>query len=80
MPPATPQQQRSRARIEGVIGFVAPLLDLVLAAGERVSRVVGPGDDYIPIRAPSEAFELGSRPLGTGGLDPEPRARRLTLR
>ncbi len=70
MPPATPQQQRSRARIEGVIGFVAPFLDLVLAAGERVSRVVGPGDDYIPIRAPSEAFELGSARSARADLTP----------
>jgi hypothetical protein len=42
-----------------VIGLAAPFLDLVLAAGERVSRIVGPADDYIPIRPPSEAFELG---------------------
>jgi hypothetical protein len=26
--------------------------------GERVSRITGPDDDYIPIRAPSEALEL----------------------
>jgi hypothetical protein len=41
-----------------VIGLAAPFLDLLLAVGDRVSRVVSSGDDYIPIRPPSEAFEL----------------------
>ena len=41
-----------------MIGLAAPFLDLVLAAGERVSKLLGPDDDYIPIRPPSEAFEL----------------------
>jgi hypothetical protein len=59
MPPPTPQQQLRRARLEGLIGAAAPFLDLVLAAGDRISRIVGPSDDYIPIRAPAEAFELG---------------------
>ncbi len=42
-----------------MIGLAAPFLDLVLGAGERISRIVGPADDYIPIRPPSDAFELG---------------------
>jgi hypothetical protein len=54
----TPQQQLRRARIERLIGLAAPLFDFVLAAGDRLSRVVGSEDDYIPIRAPGEAFEL----------------------
>ncbi len=54
----TPQQLRTRARFEAVIGLAAPALDLVLAAGERVARVVAPEDDYIPIRPPSERLEL----------------------
>jgi hypothetical protein len=32
----------------------------VLAVGDRVSRAVSPGDDYMPIRPPSDAFELRS--------------------
>jgi hypothetical protein len=56
--PLTPQQQIRRDRIESVIGLAAPVLDLVLAVGERISRVVAPADDYIPIRPPSEAVEL----------------------
>jgi len=58
VPPPSPQQQLRRGRFESLIGLAAPVLDLVLAAGDRVSRIVSPGDDYIPIRAPSDAFEL----------------------
>ena len=56
----TPQQRIRRERVERVIGLGAPIFDLVLAVGDRVSRIVGPDDDYIPIRAPGEAFELGT--------------------
>jgi hypothetical protein len=35
------------------------VLDLVLATGDRISRVAGADDDYYPIRAPGEAFSLG---------------------
>jgi hypothetical protein len=67
--PPTPQQQQRRAGFERLIGFAAPFLDLVLVAGERVSRTVSPEDDYIPIRSPAEAFELGggrpARPQGS---------------
>jgi hypothetical protein len=70
MPPPTPRQQLRRRRFEGLIGLAAPLLDLVLATGDRVSRIAGPEDDYYPIRAPGEAFQLGpaQRPSdgGTG--------------
>ena len=44
--------------MESLIQLAAPFLDVVLAVGDRVSRIVGAGDDYIPIRPPSEAFEL----------------------
>jgi hypothetical protein len=61
----TPQQAVWRGRFETVIGFAAPVLDLVLAAGERVSRALAPEDyDYYPIRAPEESPELGSPPSG----------------
>jgi hypothetical protein len=40
----------------------------VLVVGDRVSRIVSPGDDYIPIRPPSEAFELEpAKRNGEGG-------------
>ena len=65
MPPPTPRQQQRRARLETVIGLAAPFLDLILTAGERVSKVAGRGeDDYIPIRTPSEAFELAPARAG----------------
>ena len=56
--PSTPQQLRIRARFEALIGLGAPALDLVLAAGERVSRFAGRHDDYVPIRSASDRLEL----------------------
>jgi hypothetical protein len=37
----TPGQLAMRRRIEGLIRVVAPVLDVVLFAGEQVSRVAG---------------------------------------
>jgi hypothetical protein len=52
MPPMTPQQIQTRARFERVIALAAPALNLVLAAGERLSRIVEPEDtDYYPPRS-----------------------------
>jgi hypothetical protein len=52
----TPDQLRTRERIEGLIRLAAPALDLVLAVGERVSRVVEPDDvEYYPPRVTREA-------------------------
>jgi hypothetical protein len=62
-----------RERFEALIGLAAPALDLVLAAGDRLSRAVGPEDEYYPIRPPGEAFELSpvSRPeAGEGASEP----------
>lgn len=48
----TPDQFRTRQRIEGLIRLAAPALDLVLAVGDRVSRIIEPGDvEYNPPRA-----------------------------
>jgi hypothetical protein len=47
-----------RERFEAFISLAAPVLDLVLAAGDRLARVAGPEDEYYPIRPPGEAFEL----------------------
>ena len=57
--PSTPQQLRARARFEALIGLAAPVLDLVLVAGERVSRFATPDDDYVPIRPAGDRVELG---------------------
>jgi hypothetical protein len=43
---------RTRERVETLIGVVAPALTLLLAAGDRVSRLVQPEDhEYYPARA-----------------------------
>jgi hypothetical protein len=47
----TPDQVRTRRRVEGVIRLMAPALDLVLAIGDRVSRIVERDDvEYYPPR------------------------------
>ena len=52
MAPLTPSQARTRERVETLIGLMAPALTVVLAAGDRVSRIVQPEDhEYYPARA-----------------------------
>jgi hypothetical protein len=47
----TPGQVRTRRRVEGAIRLMAPALDLVLAVGDRVSRIVEREDvEYYPPR------------------------------
>jgi hypothetical protein len=47
----TPDQLRTRRRVEGVIRVIAPALDLLLAACDRISRVVEREDvEYYPPR------------------------------
>lgn len=69
--PATPRQQLYRRRVERLIGLAAPVLDLVLAVGDRASRVLVPGeDDYYPIRSGAESASLRSgRSPGEGPED-----------
>jgi hypothetical protein len=48
----TPAQRRNRERVETLIRLMAPGLNLVLAVGERISRLVEPVDhEYYPPRA-----------------------------
>jgi hypothetical protein len=50
--PLTAEQRRRRDRVESLIRLMAPGLNLVLAAGERISRIVEPEDaEYYPVRA-----------------------------
>ncbi len=47
----TPAQRRMRARVETLIHVISPMLNLVLATGERISRLVEPEDhEYYPPR------------------------------
>jgi hypothetical protein len=55
MAPLTPDQLRRRERIETLIRLASPALDLLLAVGDRVSRVVEPNDaEYYPPRMTHE--------------------------
>ena len=45
--------------METLIGLAAPLLDVVLAAGDRISRIAEPKDyEYYPVRAGELREEL----------------------
>ena len=58
----TAEQRRRRDQVESVIRVMAPALNLVLAAGERLSKLVEREDtEYYPPR-PSGADPGGSRP------------------
>ena len=54
----TPAQLRTRERFEQLIGAAAPFLDLVLAVGDRISRIAEPEDyEYYPVRGEKLAAE-----------------------
>lgn len=59
----TAEQRRTRDRIETLISFAAPALNLVLAFGDRLSRVVEPEDsEYYPVRTSITEGEAADRP------------------
>jgi hypothetical protein len=61
--PITPEQRRRRDQVETVIRLIAPGLNLMLAAGERLSRIVAPEDDeYYPVRSGSIDPQIGEPP------------------
>jgi hypothetical protein len=65
--PLTPSQARTRERFESLIGVMAPALTVVLAAGDRLSRIVQPEDhEYYPAR-PLGDREPGPEDLATDG-------------
>ena len=48
----TPAQRRNVERVETLVGVAAPFLDLLLAVGDRISRIAAPEDyEYYPVRA-----------------------------
>jgi hypothetical protein len=51
MAPLTPDQLRKRERVETLIRFASPGLNLLLAVGDRLSRIVEREDhEYYPAR------------------------------
>ena len=51
----TPDQMRRREQVESLIGVATPFLNLVLAVGERISKIVEPEDtEYYPPRTTRE--------------------------
>ena len=65
----TPEQRRTRERVETVIRIAAPALTLLLAAGDRLSRIVQPEDhEYYPPRAAT--IEPPPEVTAEGGPDP----------
>jgi hypothetical protein len=67
----TPSQLATRRRVEAVIGLAAPLLDLVLFAGDRVSRVAG--RNQIAPEPPRLTRQEARSPLGGPARLPERR-------
>jgi hypothetical protein len=62
----TSRQLRVRQRIEGLIGVAAPVLDLVLAAGDRVARIASPDDrEQYPVHPAAQPALL--EPPAQGG-------------
>ena len=52
MAPLSARERARRDRIESLIRLMEPGLNLVLAVGERVSRLAGSDDDWEPPRGP----------------------------
>jgi hypothetical protein len=64
VPNLTADQLRTRERVETVIRLVAPGLNLILAAGDRLSRIVEPDDpEYYPARVEGTDHSTGSTPV-----------------
>ena len=61
----SPSQLANRARVEALLRLAAPALDLLLAAGDRVSRIAGRGD--VEPEPPRRSVRAEVRtPLGGG--------------
>jgi hypothetical protein len=72
--PLTPGQERTRRRFETLIGIAAPFLDVVLAAGDRISRIAEPEDyEYYPVRAGEleEQAPVRRPTSGSNGTSPD---------
>jgi hypothetical protein len=60
MAPLSPDQLRTRRRVEDLIRLIAPALDVVLTVGDCLSRRVAPEDvDPYPARVRRDAARPG---------------------
>lgn len=58
----TPSQLRIRSQIEAGIALAGPVLDGVLAVGEKISRLAEPEDyEYYPVRENEESVATDSQ-------------------
>jgi hypothetical protein len=65
--PLTPDQRRTRERVERLIGIAAPALNLVLALGDRLSRIAEREDsEYYPVRTSITEGDAASRQARAG--------------
>jgi hypothetical protein len=65
--PLSPDQRRRRERVETLISIAAPALNLVLAIGDRLSRIVEPEDsEYYPVRSGQIEAETAQEPAASG--------------
>ena len=63
----TPDQRRNRERVERLIAIAAPALNLMLAFGDRLSRIVEPEDsEYYPVRSGITQGEAASKQASAG--------------
>jgi hypothetical protein len=62
--PPSPTQLAWRGRIEAALRVVGPALDLLLFAGDRVSRAVDRSDDELDSLPPADV--PGRRRVGAG--------------
>jgi hypothetical protein len=61
--PLTADQRKRRERVERLISLAAPALNLVLAFGDRLSRIVEPEDsEYYPVRSGLTEGDAANRP------------------
>lgn len=64
--PLSPTQRVWRARIEATLHVAGPFLDLLLAAGDRVSRAV----DRVGLEGPPSAHRVGAAVRALPGVRP----------
>ena len=63
MAPLTAEQRKTRERVERLISLAAPALNLMLAFGDRLSRIVEPEDsEYYPVRSSITEGDAADRP------------------